>query len=77
VGRSGRGRSPANFRRGADIVVGLKPFTPAELKSDVALIYNDYTAIANTQRVYVQVKGELESAFGRVMDFRHSICDQR
>jgi hypothetical protein len=67
--------SPANFRHAVEIIVPLKPHTPASLMPDVVLLQNDYQAVADQRRVYVQVKDEVNPAYSRVMSFRHTLCD--
>lgn len=63
------------FAQAAKFLVDLKPHTPARLRSDVELLDTDYQAVGRQDRVFVQVKDEVDGAFGRVMSFRHSICD--
>lgn len=67
--------SPANFKYAVEILIPLKPHTPAALMADVNLLQTDYQAVADQRRVFVQIKDEVEPAYARVMDFRRTLCD--
>jgi len=70
----GQRQAPADLKREAQIWTELTTYTPGALRTDVALLANDYQALADGGRTLPQVDNEVRVAFGRVNDYRNLIC---
>ncbi|HEY0576060.1 MAG TPA: hypothetical protein VGD73_18315 [Pseudonocardia sp.] len=70
----GRRQPSADLKRQAEIWTELANYSPGALRTDVALLANDYQALADGSRTLPQVDNEVQVAFGRVNDYRNLIC---
>jgi len=70
----GQRQAPADLKREAEIWTELTNYTPGALRTDVALLANDYQALADGSRTLPQVDNEVRVAFGRVNNYRNLIC---
>jgi len=62
------------YSNNLDNLTDLRQHTPVQLVPDVELLQADSNAIAKQQRVYAQVKDEVDNAYKRIMDFNDQIC---
>jgi len=70
----GRRQPPADLKRQAEIWTELTNYSPGALRTDVALLANDYQALSDGSRTLPSVEDEVEVAFGRVTEYRNLIC---
>ena len=70
----GRRQPTADLKRQAEIWTELANYSPGALRTDVALLANDYQALGDGSRTLPQVDNEVQVAFSRVNDYRNLIC---
>ena len=59
---------------GASGLVEIRQYTPVQLRPNVNLLITDYAALKKGNRVFVQLKDEMDAAYRPIQDFNDQIC---